>query len=823
MNLKKCFLCIAVFCLLGNVSTVKAFSDLDSTHWAYDTIMKMTENGILSGYNDGTFKPNNFINKAEFATIISKVYDLENNNDKMKVNFIDVDNNHWAKNYIYSLAAFTEYRWEQQLEFEPSKLLTREEALAMIVWVNGLHNENLTFYIDRDNLELNDNNYRVSTGGSGDPNIDYDETENILQRFSDSSKIEYISEVVSGVKNGFMSGNSNGTFNPKGNLTRAEFSALINNIMTSNNNPKVKAEYKVNVTVDNLKDYTVSGNYKQGDMVSFMIPKKEFEYVRVTFENGPIMRQINPPTYENGMFCISFVMPDNNVDLDIVFSKEAYVVRTYPEAGATDIGDEFYVEVEFSDSNYLCDLNHNDSLGNRRFLNQQQLKNLECAQFDNIDVYYDKSAGAANFELIDENGQVIEPIKSELLGDWNKIRKTYSNAKYKVANVKVTNNSNDDYNFNFYYGDEVESNEDNKNEDNVNNNALAEFTGTFLYQGFVDLMTDEFEKYEYSYFIERAGTKASPGYWYKPISSKIEVEGDGSKLGTISDSATHACIRRVGEKDYTIIQIRKEEPNFYIDYDNQCVNLDDDTYVYAFRYIYKDGTSYDEGDYGYKNRLHIMVATKYDNVTEKIDLSKVFDKIKNDENLEKVNMIIWKPRMGAGKGILNSSYPQELVIEKAKVNSGKENNVKYSLTVNPGNKVYTGISGSKVTVEVPKVTVKLNYQNNRGIKSKSATFVNWEKNGRGLFSYGNDNTYAENIELNKNSDLFFQFLNWDTKLNGKYSVELPKLADREGYSFNGWYTEDYLGSKVISLIQPGIYTFSPTKTSVTLYAHWSEK
>ena len=53
-------------------TTAVSFSDVTSNHWAYDSIMRLYKNELITGYTDGTFKPNNYIIRAEFASILSK-------------------------------------------------------------------------------------------------------------------------------------------------------------------------------------------------------------------------------------------------------------------------------------------------------------------------------------------------------------------------------------------------------------------------------------------------------------------------------------------------------------------------------------------------------------------------------------------------------------------------------------------------------------------------------------------------------------------------------------------------------------------------------
>ena len=47
-----------------------AYTDISSSHWAFQDLIVLTEQGIVSGYPDGTFRPNQPINKAEFLSLL---------------------------------------------------------------------------------------------------------------------------------------------------------------------------------------------------------------------------------------------------------------------------------------------------------------------------------------------------------------------------------------------------------------------------------------------------------------------------------------------------------------------------------------------------------------------------------------------------------------------------------------------------------------------------------------------------------------------------------------------------------------------------------
>ncbi|MDB4978738.1 MAG: N-acetylmuramoyl-L-alanine amidase [Candidatus Peribacteria bacterium] len=64
------FLLTAGAFVLMPAAAFASFSDISSDHHNYDAVNYVQEQGIVSGYSDGTFRPNQFINRAEFAKIV---------------------------------------------------------------------------------------------------------------------------------------------------------------------------------------------------------------------------------------------------------------------------------------------------------------------------------------------------------------------------------------------------------------------------------------------------------------------------------------------------------------------------------------------------------------------------------------------------------------------------------------------------------------------------------------------------------------------------------------------------------------------------------
>ena len=83
--------------IIGENGDTSAFADVNG-HWAEKYIDKAGEYGYINGYEDGTFRPDNNITRAEAVTIMSKVFGFAP--DGTVSRFGDVTNSHWAFGYI---------------------------------------------------------------------------------------------------------------------------------------------------------------------------------------------------------------------------------------------------------------------------------------------------------------------------------------------------------------------------------------------------------------------------------------------------------------------------------------------------------------------------------------------------------------------------------------------------------------------------------------------------------------------------------------------------------------------------------------------------
>ena len=114
-------------------STDSGFSDVKPGDWFNNAVSTMVNAGVITGYNDGTFRPNDPITRAEFATIaarfLSDPYSLQDQ-------FYDTEG-HWAEVYINRAAEVGWINGYNDGSFRPNKAITRAEAVTLVNNVLG--------------------------------------------------------------------------------------------------------------------------------------------------------------------------------------------------------------------------------------------------------------------------------------------------------------------------------------------------------------------------------------------------------------------------------------------------------------------------------------------------------------------------------------------------------------------------------------------------------------------------------------------------------------------------------------------------------------
>jgi hypothetical protein len=172
-------------------------------HWAEEAVRIFTRLKLAEGYPDGTFKPDRPITRAEFATILDRVFQIRGGN--ASVDLKDIADS-WAKASIEKLASAGVMIGYPDGTFKPDQTITRQEMVVILIRI---------------------------------VNLDILEKDPAKGDFNDLDHAYAAEEIREAAQAGIVSGKGNGLFVPTGNATRAEALRIILNVL--NLNPELKA------------------------------------------------------------------------------------------------------------------------------------------------------------------------------------------------------------------------------------------------------------------------------------------------------------------------------------------------------------------------------------------------------------------------------------------------------------------------------------------------------------------------------------------------------------------------------------------------------
>lgn len=111
---------------------VSVFDDVPPGYWAGCEINKLTENNIIAGYPDRTFKPSLPVSRAEMATLTVKGFNLNDYGTCAQKHFSDVPANHWANKTISKAVSNGLMAGYPGNMFKPDQPVTRAEAFTIL-------------------------------------------------------------------------------------------------------------------------------------------------------------------------------------------------------------------------------------------------------------------------------------------------------------------------------------------------------------------------------------------------------------------------------------------------------------------------------------------------------------------------------------------------------------------------------------------------------------------------------------------------------------------------------------------------------------------
>lgn len=176
------------------VEVVSAFKDVKG-HWAESHIELFRKKGFINGYENGTFKPNNNMTRAEFIKIVNKVFGFT---EKGIESFDDVNKNDWYYSDICIAVKAGYIKGKTEKRFAPNDKMTRQEASMILTNIKKNKDSNLD--------KLNGFNDGKDT--------------------SDWAK----SSVEGAIESGYLVGDENKNIKSKGYITRAEAITMLSRV-----------------------------------------------------------------------------------------------------------------------------------------------------------------------------------------------------------------------------------------------------------------------------------------------------------------------------------------------------------------------------------------------------------------------------------------------------------------------------------------------------------------------------------------------------------------------------------------------------------------
>ena len=266
------------------------FPDING-HWAQGFIESLVNQGIISGFPDGSFQPDAKVTRAQYAAIIAKTFQFSGKKEKLV--FVDVADGFWAKSAIEQAQIMGFISGFPDRTFRPNQNLTRVQAIVSLVSGLGMSEDNpnlLKLYSDRAQIpsyatvaiatatskqiivnypqvnqlqplrditraEISALIYQalVATNKAPAINSDYIVKPDTSQRLYNDLSGQWAEVFIHALAQaGIIQGFPDGTFKPEANMTRAQFAALLNQTFDLDSLPAKNADAKFTDIPDNF-------------------------------------------------------------------------------------------------------------------------------------------------------------------------------------------------------------------------------------------------------------------------------------------------------------------------------------------------------------------------------------------------------------------------------------------------------------------------------------------------------------------------------------------------------------------------------------------
>jgi hypothetical protein len=190
------------------------FKDVQASHWASRYILGALEMGLVTGYPDKTFQPNNKITRTEGVVVLSRFGELPEKSNLEEGPYPDISARFWASPLIASAreSGLLDYIGEQ--DFEPKKELTRAEAVEILAKTNygsARVNDLLDWKVG----------FEPGTGRYAAKPIEIKDFADVTMDHWAATPIKFLTTA------GLMDGFPDGTFKPDRVVTRAELASIL--------------------------------------------------------------------------------------------------------------------------------------------------------------------------------------------------------------------------------------------------------------------------------------------------------------------------------------------------------------------------------------------------------------------------------------------------------------------------------------------------------------------------------------------------------------------------------------------------------------------
>lgn len=291
------------------------FRDVSDTFWAKDSIDSLVQLGVVNGFSDHTFRPNDPVTREQFAQLTTLAFYLDLPSEEAEQTFLDVSKTRWSYPAIEASKDFLTgyYPPNGRAFYDPTGKATREDVAVALVRVLGYQPDDL-------------------------------KNEHILNSYYDSDKISpnLRTYVALAIENKLLTGYQDRTIRPTNAVSRAEAVELIYRVLKNavgDSNTSLALNVDVPETTSTPTFY-ITGDVAKG--ASVYINNKEVEVIQGRF-------RIAIQLQEEGVYAytISARLPGGKTES---VTKQIRYERGAPElevTGVPEISDKQKIKVSW--------------------------------------------------------------------------------------------------------------------------------------------------------------------------------------------------------------------------------------------------------------------------------------------------------------------------------------------------------------------------------------------------------------------------------------------------------------------------------------------